>query len=359
MKDAITSRNPTHQRSDQTMEAALKPKQTVARSRSQVGAVAGPVAAALVALFAFSAIFVEAFNAPHPHRLGIGVVGSAGTANRLQRGLDAQARGAFHVRGYADEAAGRHAVAHADVRAVFIPGSSGDRLLVATASSVPSAQLVTESFRSLAAQTNTPLAVRDVVPLPAHDRFGLSSVFAVVGTLIPSLAFGALLAFLARDVSPRLRWSAVGGYAVLAGLVVGLNVDLLIGALTGAFAGVALVAGLLALAVASTVHGLTRVAGPAGLVTAVALLLLLGFPSSGGAVTPQLQPSFYGAIAAWLPPGAALTAFRNVVYFDWAHTARPLLVLAAWAAGGLAIGLLPDLRKSGRRQPLRLASKGA
>jgi hypothetical protein len=107
------------------------------------------------------------------------------------------------------------------------------------------------------------------------------------------------------------------------------------------------------------VHGLTRFAGPAGLVTAAALLLLLGFPSSGGAVTPQLQPSFYGAISAWLPPGAALTAFRNVVYFDWAHAAAPLLVLAAWAVGGFAIGLLAERRRSGRRQPLRLASAGA
>lgn len=341
------------------MEAALKPTQTVAQSPSHVAEVARPVAAALVALFAFSAIFVEAFRAPHPHRLGIGVVGSPSTASRMQRGLDAQASGAFHVRGYTDEAAGRNAVGHADVRAVFIPGASGDRLLVASAWGVPPAQLITESFRALAAQTKTPLAVRDVAPLPAHDRFGLSSVFAVVGTLIPSLAFGALLAFLARGVSSRLRWSAVVSYAVLAGLVVALNVDLLLGALTGAFAGVAFVAGLLALAVASTVHGLSRFAGPAGLATAVALLLLLGFPSSGGAVTQQLQPSFYGAISAWLPPGAALTAFRNVVYFHWAHTATPLLVLAAWAAGGLAVGLLADRRNSGRRQPLRPASAGA
>jgi hypothetical protein len=339
------------------MEVALKSKKPVAPPRSQVVPVAGAVAAALVALFAFSAIFVEAFHAPQPHSLGIGVVGSAATANRLQRELDAQAPGAFHVRGYGDEAAGRHAVAHADVRAAFIPAASRDRLLVAAASGVPASQLVRESFRSVAAQTNTPLAVRDVAPLPAHDRFGLSSMFAVVGTLIPSLAFGALLAL--RGGSSRLRWSAVGGYAVLAGLVVALNVDVLIGGLTGAFAGVALVAGLLALAVAATVHGLTRVAGPAGLVTAVALLLLLGFPSSGGAVTPQLQPGFYGAISAWLPPGAALTAFRNVVYFDWAHTARPLMVLAAWGAGSLATGLLADRRRSGRRQPLRLASEGA
>jgi hypothetical protein len=43
-----------------------------------------------------------------------------------------------------------------------------------------------------------------------------------------------------------------------------------------------------------------------------------------------------------LPPGAALTALRNVEYFDWAATLAPLLMLAAWAIGGLTLGLLGE-----------------
>jgi hypothetical protein len=33
---------------------------------------------------------------------------------------------------------------------------------------------------------------------------------------------------------------------------------------------------------------------------------------------------------------------RNVHYFDWAATLRPLLVLGAWALGGLVLGLLGE-----------------
>ena len=64
--------------------------------------------------------------------------------------------------------------------------------------------------------------------------------------------------------------------------------------------------------------------------------------SAGGAVTYEFEPGFYGAVSQLLPPGAALTAVRNVQYFDWAATLTPLLVLGAWAAGGLALGLLGE-----------------
>ena len=72
------------------------------------------------------------------------------------------------------------------------------------------------------------------------------------------------------------------------------------------------------------------------------MLLLLGVSTAGGAVTYEFEPGFYDAISQFLAPGAALTAVRNVQYFDWAATLAPLAVLGAWAAGGLALGLLGE-----------------
>jgi hypothetical protein len=52
-----------------------------------------------------------------------------------------------------------------------------------------------------------------------------------------------------------------------------------------------------------------------------------------------------------LPPGAAVTAVRNVRYFDWAATLAPLAVLGAWALGGLLVGLLGERTgPAGRRR---------
>ena len=301
-----------------------------------------PLVAAVVALFAFVAIFVEAFHQPGLHGLKVGVVGSAATAVSIQRDLDNQQPGALSVRDYPTEREARNDLVHADVHGVFIPGARNDRALVAQASGVPPTQLVTAAFQGLAAGHGSTLVVTDVAPLPAGDRLGFSEPWTVIGTLLPSLAFGAVLAFAGARLPGRVRWTAIAVYAVLAGFVVALDVDVLIGALTGTFFGVALIGGLLALAAAALTHGLARAAGPLGLLTAVCVLIVLGLPSAGGAATSPLQPDFYSSISGLLPPGAALSALRNAVYFDWGNTAQPLLVLVAWAIAGFAIGLAGD-----------------
>jgi hypothetical protein len=215
----------------------------------------------------------------------------------------------------------------------------GARVLVAGAFGLTPTRTVTAALRSVA---RTPV-VEDVRPLPAGDRRGLSSLFTVVGTLIPSLVFGVLLSVFGRALPAPVRWGAVTVYAALAGIVVALDVDVIVGALTGEFVGLAVLSGLLALSVSAAAHGLGHLAGPAGIVTAILTLLLLGLSSAGGAVTYELEPGFFGAVSQLLPPGAALTAVRNVEYFHWAATLAPLLVLGAWAAGGLAFGLLGEL----------------
>jgi hypothetical protein len=129
-----------------------------------------------------------------------------------------------------------------------------------------------------------------------------------------------------------------------AGLVVALTVDVIVGALDGDFLGIALVSGLTALAVSAAAHGLGRLGGRPGIVVAVLFLLPVGVSASGGAVGYEFEPAFHAALSQILPPGAAVTAVRNVEYFDWAATAAPLLTLAAWAVGGFAIGLLGERR---------------
>jgi hypothetical protein len=306
-------------------------------------------------LFAMTSIYVEAFHSPAPRDVPIAVVTAPANASRIQLALDRAAPDAFEVRRLDTAAQARHAVAHAEVRAALIPGAREDRAYVARAFGVSETLAATTALQSLAAHAHLPLSVTDVVPLPAHDRFGLSSLFTVVGTLLPSLAFGIGLAFIAGRLPRTRRWGAILAYGVLAGLVIALSVDLLVGALTASFAGLALVGCLLALAAASFAHGTVRLVGPAGILIALAVTMILGLPSSGGAVTHELQPGFYGAISQWLPPGAALTAIRNVQYFHWGGTLQPLLTLVGWALLGLALGLAGD--RFGAAAPRRAVAR--
>ena len=313
----------------------------------------------LVLLFAFTALYVTAFHAPRPKGLDIGFVGTSAQAVRAQRALDAAADGGFDVRRYPSEAAARAALLDTTVRGVVVADAPRERVLVAQALGAAPTETVTRALLGLSARTGAPAVVQDLRPLPAGDRRGLSSLFTILGTLIPSLVFGALLSMLGRRLDARARWTAVAAYAVLAGLVAAFNVDVLVGALPGDFVGIALVCGLLALSVSAAAHGLGHLGGPAGIAFAVVMLMLLGVSTAGGAVTYEFEPGSYAAVSQLLPPGAALTAVRNVQYFDWAATLAPLVVLGAWAAGGLALGLLGERYGPHVRAAARAASAAA
>jgi hypothetical protein len=307
------------------------------------------VAGGLTVLFAFTAIYVAAYHAPRAKGFDVGVVGTPSQARQVQGALDGADRGAFDVRRYATEPQARSALLDTDVHGVLVPGPLGDRIEVAQAFGMPATEAVTKALEGVAASTHTPAAVADLRPLPAHDSRGLSSLFVVIATLIPSIVFGSLLNLLGRGLPARVRWTAVVVYGVGAGLLAALNADLVTGALTGHFVGIGAVCALLALAAAGAAHGLGHLLGPRGNVIAVVLLLLLGLSSTGGAVGYQFEPGFYGAISQLLPPGAALTAVRNVVYFDSAATLAPVIVLAVWAGGGFLAGLLAERLGAGRR----------
>jgi hypothetical protein len=315
----------------------------VTRIRSDIRAVARIVVGAVALLFAFTVLYVTAFHAPRPRGFDVGVVGTPAQAARVQTGLDAANNGGFDVRRYGTESEARAALLDTEVHGVLVPGPRRDRILLAQALGVAPTQAVGEALRRVASASGTPAVMRDLRPLRSGDRRGLSSLFTVIGTLIPSLMFGVLLSVFGRRFSWGVRWSAVLAYALLAGFVVAFDVDVVVGALGSEFLGIALVSGLLALAASASAHGLGHLGGPAGILVAILTLLLVGVSSTGGAVGYQFEPGFYSAVSQLLPPGAAVTAVRNVEYFDWAATAAPLVVLGAWAIGGLALGLLGEL----------------
>jgi hypothetical protein len=312
------------------------------RPSESVAQVSKLVLGGVVLLFAFTALYVAAFHAPRARGLDVGVVGTARQAARVQSALDARSRGSFDVRRYATEPQARAALLHTDVHGVLVAGAIGSRIMVAQAYGVAPTETAVEALRGAATASGGPATVDDVRPLPASDRRGLSSLFTVVGALIPSVVFGVLLSVYGRALPARVRWSAVVAYSLMAGLVVAFNVDVLVGALDGHFGSIAAVMALFALSVSATAHGLGHLGGAAGVVTVVLLLILLGLSSSGGAVTYGFEPGLYGAVSQLLPPGAALTAVRNVEYFDWAATLAPLIVLGAWAGAGLAVGLMGE-----------------
>jgi hypothetical protein len=106
-------------------------------------------------------------------------------------------------------------------------------------------------------------------------------------------------------------------------------------------------------AISLTLLGLEWLIGTAGLALGSATMMLLGNPLSGMTSAPEMLPNGWSTLGQLLPPGAAGTALRSVSFFDGAGAARPLVVLACWLAGGLALCALGSLRTRGRAVPAR------
>ena len=260
-----------------------------AAERSDIHAAARIVVGAIALLFVSTVLYVTAFHAPHPRGFDVGVVGTPAQAARIQSRLDAANHGGFDVRRYRSEREARTALLDTEMHGVLVVGPRRDRILLAQALGVAPGEAVGDALGKVASASAIPAVGRDVRPLPSSDRRGLSSLFAVIGTLIPSLMFGVLLSVFGRRLPWLVRLSAILTYSLLAGLVVAFNVDVVAGALGSHFFGIALVSGLLGLAVSAATHGLAQLGGRAGILVAVLTLLLLGLSSSGGAVGYQFE----------------------------------------------------------------------
>src|SRR5207253_10437758 len=79
--------------------------------------------------------------------------------------------------------------------------------------------------------------------------------------------------------------------------------------------------------------------GAGGVGIGAVMFLVIGNPASGGSSAPELLPGFWREVSQLLPPGAATTAMRDVVYFHGHGMSMALLVLGLWVILGVAVVL--------------------
>ena len=286
-------------------------------------------------LLAFT--FVGALHSPQPNGLDVAVVGPPGLVDPVARQIEATDPSAFDITTYGDEAEARQAILERDIDAAFIPGETDSRLLVAGAGGAIAKSSLSELFREVAEKAGGELAVEDVRPLPEGDRAGLSPFLFTVSILVPSLILGAAIPLAGRGAG-ALHMLAT---TLLGGLVIGLSnsaiVDFGLDALTGHYWGVAGIATLTSWAVALPMIAMHRLLGKAGTGVMLLLFLVIGMPATGAGVGPDFIPDLFQIFTLAFPPGEAIPAFRNVVYFDAADTRLNVLLLSSWAAAGAAL----------------------
>jgi hypothetical protein len=307
------------------------------------------IAAAAAVIFAcfLAAGMIGAFHQLRPHGIPVAVVAPAGATTQIQGELSTHLPGAIVLKAYPSVAAASTAIRSRDVSGGLVLGRRTLTLLVAGAGGTATSSFLTTAASSIAQGAHLSVSVHDLVPLPASDNRGLALFFAMLSALMPGIMLGAATTLIGRGVPARFHAAALVIGAIAVGLCVTLLLGPVIGAVSGHFLGLWALIALLALAVAAPTAGLTRLT-PAGVAVGLLLFLILGLPASGGPLgADRFVPGLWRVLTPVLPTSRGLQALTGTVYFGNHGVATCAWVLAAWAAGGLALVLVAGVR-SGR-----------
>ncbi|MFI9204600.1 DUF3533 domain-containing protein [Streptomyces sp. NPDC053048] len=313
------------------------------------------VIGALVLQLAFVISYVGAFHSPKPKDIAFGVVAPPRLGEQLTRDLAALPGTPLDPRTVRDRTQAVREIRERDLDAALVvdPRGSTDTLLVAGGSGASLAQAAEAVVTRVERAQQRTVEVTDVAPAAVGDARGLSSFYLVVGWCVGGYLCAAILAVSAgaRPANPHravIRLGAIAVYAIVAGLLGAVITGPLLGALPGSVLGLWGLGALVVFAVGALTLALQGLAGVVGIGLAIALVVVLGNPSAGGAYPYPLLPPFWRAIGPALPPGAGTWSARSIAYFGGNALTCPLLVLSGWAAAGTAVTMAGAVRRARR-----------
>ncbi|MFF7330689.1 ABC transporter permease [Streptomyces sp. NPDC090306] len=309
------------------------------------------ILAAAAGLFAGS--YTYAMANPTPHTIPTAVVGTydQAQADRFVAGMEKALDASLKLRVYPDRQAAVTAVDEQKVFAVFEVRENGRAVTfdVSGASGASVAEVLEQAAPQVGKATGVAVTVRDLNPLQKGDPRGLAIFYISLAAVIIGFVGAIQLSVHARGLNPLERIAFTVVYALLGGFVIAAVVDWLLGALHLPFVHSWMILALTMFASGMVFTMFNTLVGRWAMIPTWGLMVLLGNPSSGGAVSWALLPSALGHIGRWLPPGASVDAQHTAVYFAGHQRIMPYLVLAAWAIVSCAVFLIWRHRHPGGR----------
>jgi hypothetical protein len=297
------------------------------------------IIAAAAGLFAGS--YTYAMANPTPHHVPTAVVGSYDQAQGkaflagMEKALDASLK----IHTYDSRAAAVEAVDEQKVFAILETREDGRAVTldVSGASGASVAELLEEAGPAVGKETGVAVTVRDIKPLQKGDPRGLAIFYISLAAVIIGFVGAIQLSVHAKALTPLERIGFTAAYSLLGGFVIAAVVDWLLGALDLPFVESWLILALTMFTSGMVFTMFNTLFGRWAMIPTWGLMVLLGNPSSGGAVSWPLLPSVLGLIGRWLPPGGSVNAQHTAVYFAGHQHAFPFLVLAAWTLLSCAV----------------------
>ncbi|WP_255949129.1 ABC transporter permease [Streptomyces odontomachi] len=314
------------------------------------------ILAAAAACFAGS--YTYSMANPTPRHIPTGVIGAyqEQRGREFIAGMEKALSASLSLRPYPDRAAAHEAIEEQRVFAVLDvhPGAGGRgdgvTLDVSGASGQSVAELLEQAAPAVGRKIGVPVQVRDVNPLQKGDPRGLAIFYITLASVIIGFVGAMQVNVHARGLNPWERVLTTLSYALLGSFAIAAMVDWALGALRLPFAESWAILALTMFTAGMVATMFTTLVGRWAILPTWGLMVILGNPSSGGAVSWPLLPSVLGTIGRWLPPGASVNAQHTAVYFGGHQHAFPFLVLAAWALGSSAIFWVWRHRHPGGRE---------
>ncbi|WP_433544837.1 ABC transporter permease [Streptomyces sp. CA-294286] len=281
----------------------------------------------------FAGSYTYTMANPTPHRIPAAVVGDARSPQltAFAAGMDKALPGSLEITGYATDARAREAMEEQQAFAVLRTAGRGVELDVSGASGASVAQILSEAGTKVGRAAGVDVTVKDVKPLQAGDPRGLALFYISLAAVIIGFVGAIQLSVHARGLNPAERIAFTLAYSLMGAFAIAAVVDWLLGALDLPFVESWLILALTMFTSGMVFTMFNTLMGRWAMLPTWGLMVLLGNPSSGGAVSWPLLPSLLGHIGQWLPPGASVNAQHTAVYFQGHQHLKPFLVLAAWA----------------------------
>ncbi|MCH6161194.1 ABC transporter permease [Streptomyces marispadix] len=307
------------------------------------------IVAAAAGLFAGS--YTYAMADPTPRAVPAAVQGDDEDVRRVgvfTAGLEKALGSSLQIRRYRTFAQARQAVEEQKVFAVLRPDGPGQvELGVSSAAGASVAEVLQRSAPKVGRETGVDVTVRDLKPLGKGDPRGLTIFYMTLAADIIGFIGAIQLSVNVPGLSPVARVSFIAAYALLGGFVIAVMVSWVLDAVPLPFVHSWSILALTMVTSGMVFLMFNSLIGRWAMIPTWFLMVLLGNPSSGGAVSWPLLPSVLGAVGRWLPPGASVNAQHTAVYFPGNQHAMPYLVLAAWALAGGAVFFTLDARRRG------------
>ncbi|MEV5279515.1 ABC transporter permease [Streptomyces sp. NPDC052811] len=295
------------------------------------------ILAAAAGLFAGS--YTYAMANPTPRHIPTALVAppGSGEARKFVAGMDKALNASLELRPYANQRAARQAMEEQTVFAILDVRPDGVRMDVSGAAGASVAQVLAQAAVPVAKAVGVPVTIADAKPLQPGDPRGLALFYISLAAVVLGFVGSIQLSVHARTLNPLERIAFTVAYSLLGGFAIAAVVDWGLGAVRLPFLESWTILAFTMFTSGMVFTMFNTLIGRWAMLPTWGLMVLLGNPSSGGAVSWPLLPSLLGHVGRWLPPGASVNAQHTAVYFADAQHAFPFLVLAGWSLLSCAV----------------------